>query len=144
MKQVALISCTKDKRSTECEARYLYDASALFRKAYAYAQLVTDESYVLSAKYGLVEMSTVIAPYDETLNTKSSKECMAWGNRVMEQIGARFDISNTEFILLAGEKYIAPLLPYLDHCKQPLKGLPMGVRMQRLDELVRGKKQESN
>jgi hypothetical protein len=56
---VALISCSKIKRSYPCEARLLYEPSKLFSKSLAYAQTITDDIYVLSAKHGLVSLNEV-------------------------------------------------------------------------------------
>lgn len=48
--------------------------SALFRGRRAYVERTCDRWFVLSAKYGLVESETVVAPYDQTL-TKASEPC---------------------------------------------------------------------
>jgi len=134
-KTIILISCSKRKRNFPCEARLLYDASSLFNKSLAYAQTLSSEIYVLSAKYGLVGLDECIARYDETLNGKSSKILAAWGERTAAQIAERYDVSKTEFVILAGKNYYTPLEVYLPHIRLPLHGLPMGKRMSRLDEL---------
>ena len=136
MQKVALISCSKAKRSIPCEARLLYDASNLFRKSLAYAQTITNKIYVISSKYGLVPLDKVIAPYDDTLNDKSSDELAAWGQLVTEQIRNQYDISNTEFVILAGKNYYSPLQSHLPNISLPLRGLPMGARLAKLESLL--------
>ena len=54
MARIALISCTSNKKAHKCPARELYSESPLFRLAYAFAKLVADKIFILSAKYGLV------------------------------------------------------------------------------------------
>ena len=54
-------------------------------------------------------MDECISPYDETLNDKSSTELAAWGERTSAQISGRYDIHKTEFVILAGKNYYAPL-----------------------------------
>ena len=139
MKKVVLISCTKEKRGYPCEAYKLYDESSLFKKSYAYAHMISSEVYIISAKYGLVPEYKMIAPYDETLNTKGVEERKEWGRRTAAQIKDRFDVENTEFVLLAGSRYCEPLIPYLKYFSMPLEGMPLGKRMQVLDEWIREK-----
>jgi hypothetical protein len=66
-KKIALVACVSKKASAPMPARDMY-TSDWFRKASAYAARVTDDWYILSAKYGLIAPDTVIEPYDETLN----------------------------------------------------------------------------
>jgi hypothetical protein len=54
MARIALISCTSNKKAHKCPARELYSESPRFRLAYAFAKLVADKIFILSAKYGLV------------------------------------------------------------------------------------------
>ena len=66
---IVLISCVKKKASQPRPARELY-ISDLFRKSLKYAQsLSPDAIYILSAKYGLLSLDTVIEPYDVTLKS---------------------------------------------------------------------------
>ncbi|MFA5675604.1 MAG: DUF6884 domain-containing protein [Christensenellales bacterium] len=136
MQKVVLISCSKYKRGVSCAARLLYDASNLFRKSLAYAQTISNEIYVISSKYGLVPLDDVIAPYDDTLNDKSAHELAVWGQRVAEQIRNRYDVTNTEFIILAGRSYYSPLQEHFPNISLPLRGLPMGMRLAKLDSLL--------
>lgn len=62
MKKIVLISCVSQKRSHRSKAKDLY-ISALFKKNLAYARrLNPDAIYILSAKYGLVDLETEIDP----------------------------------------------------------------------------------
>ena len=137
MKRVVLISCSKLKRTYPCEAYLLYDASSLFSKSLAYAKTISDELYVLSSKHGLVPMDEIIEPYEETLNEKSAVELSSWGDKVAAQLSARFDLNNTEFIVLAGKNYYQPLRVHLRNMTLPLIGLAMGKRMEKLDKLIK-------
>lgn len=135
-KKVVLISCSKAKLSAPCEARKLYSASNLFAKSLAYAELISSDIYIISAKYGLVRLDEIITPYDETLNDKTQDELAAWGEKVAGQLHALYDVSKTEFVILAGKNYHAPLQKHLPITTLPLRGLPMGKRLARLDALL--------
>lgn len=70
---IAFISCVKKKQNKSCMAKDLY-CSPLFRSAYAYAQKRADKIYILSAKYGLLKETDIIAPYNLTLNSMSESD----------------------------------------------------------------------
>lgn len=131
-KTVALIACSKQKRSVPCWASELYAPSTLFALSYAYAKRIADRVYILSAKYGLVAEDAVIAPYDETLNDKSVEERKAWSRMVLSQLSQVCDLRRDHFILLAGSHYCEYLLPWLESATLPLGNLPLGKRVKLL------------
>lgn len=123
-KTVALISCTGSKREGDgysCEARLLYDTSPFFPTSLAYAEIIADYVYILSAEYHLVELDRTISWYNKTLNDFSSSEATAWGDTVIKQISERHDVLETDFVILAGEKYYRSIIKHLPHYKLPLR-----------------------
>ncbi|MBN2385562.1 MAG: hypothetical protein JXB85_00980 [Anaerolineales bacterium] len=134
MKRIILISCVSKKRPYRAKAKDLY-ISALFRKNLAYAQrLNPDAIYILSAKYGLVDLETEIDPYDLTLNTISAELIKKWAVYVLHQLSAVADLRQDHFIFLAGMKYRKYLLPHLASYVIPLEGLPIGKQLQYLSK----------
>lgn len=129
---IALIACSKQKRSAPCRARELYSPSTLFELSYQYAKANADRVYILSAKYGLVAEDAVIAPYDETLNDQSAEARKAWALRVLEQLGRECDLQSDQFLILAGSHYYEYLLPELPNVALPLGNLPIGKRIELL------------
>ncbi|WP_332900211.1 DUF6884 domain-containing protein [Haladaptatus sp. CMSO5] len=62
--EIGQISCTKLKRDELATPRNLYDTSALFRKASAYAEKNHDQWFDLSLKHGLSDPDgPAIDPY---------------------------------------------------------------------------------
>lgn len=111
--------------------------STLFKLSLKYARkLEPDSIFVLSAKHGLLPLEKVIEPYEETLKNKRAGEIEAWAKRVLDQIKAICPIDQTEFILLAGERYRKYLLPHIEHSEIPLEGLRIGEQLQKLKGLV--------
>ena len=132
MRKVVLISCASKKRPLKCKARELY-VSALFKKNLQYAlNLAPDRIFILSAKYGLVELDDEVEPYDLTLNEMSTLEIRRWANAVLHQLAAKADLQNDQFVFLAGTKYRKDLLPHLAHVEVPMEGLRIGEQLQRL------------
>ncbi len=147
MKTIVLIACCSKKLSVKAEARDLY-TSPLFKKSLEYAKKIAEEQniYILSAKHELVSLSEVLAPYNETLNNKSTDERRVWSKNVLQQLEDEgYDLENDEFVLLAGNNYIDYLIEgrkkldrkQIKNAKLPLEGLPIGKRMQKLNSLIK-------
>ncbi|HBG75085.1 MAG: hypothetical protein A2X25_14630 [Chloroflexi bacterium GWB2_49_20] len=132
MKKIVLISCVSQKQSHRSKAKDLY-ISALFKKNLAYARrLNPDAIYILSAKYGLIDLDTEIEPYNLTLNTMSAGEIRSWADRILQMLRQIADPHDDHFIFLAGMKYRKYLLPYLKSYEIPLEGLTIGKQLQAL------------
>lgn len=134
MAKIVLISCVSKKRSQKSIASDLY-ISALFKKNLQYAKhLQPDKIFILSAKYGLVELDEEIEPYDQTLNTMSSLSVRQWAKKVLAQLNKKTNIREDQFIFLAGARYRKYLIPQLRNIKVPLEGLRIGEQLKRLSE----------
>ena len=132
MRRIVLISCVSSKLSRSAPARELY-ISPLFKFNLAYAAtLQPDAIFVLSAKHGLLALDAVIAPYNETLNTKKDADIRAWAEKVLKGLEKEGNAKKDEFIFLAGERYRRHLVPSLAHVQIPLAGLGLGKQLQFL------------
>lgn len=117
------------KLDRRAKARELY-TSTLFKKAFAYAErLHPDRIFILSAKYGLVDVDDEIEPYNLTLNTMKDEEVKEWAERVLTALRKHADFERDEFVFLAGERYRKYLVPHLRHCEVPMKGLGIGRQL---------------
>lgn len=135
-KRIVLISCVSQKLSQRAKAKDLY-VSTLFKLNLKYAEkLLPDDIFVLSAKHGLLSLETEIEPYEQTLNNMCAGEIKQWASRVLEQINRVCSINETEFVILAGDKYRKYLLPHIKNSQVPLKGLRIGEQLQKLKGLV--------
>jgi len=136
MDTIVLISCVKKKEQYPCKAEDLY-ISPFFKKNLAYAKsLNPSKIFILSAKYGLLELDRVIEPYEMTLKSFNKTELKQWSDNVIQQLKQIAQIEKDKFIILAGNKYRMHLLPYLKNYDIPLEGLGIGKQLQRLDNLL--------
>ena len=143
-KKIVLISCASQKLPVPARAENLY-ISQLFRLSLCYAKsLKPDNIYILSAKYGLVRLDQIIAPYNKTLNEMGIDARKSWADNVLADLSPVASLDNDEFIILAGTRYREFLAPYIRNKKIPLEGLTIGRQLQRLHELITGKKCESD
>ena len=132
MQTIVLISCVKSKLDVPARAAELY-TSTLFRLNLAYArQLQPDAIYILSAKYGLLELDQVIEPYEKTLNKMDEYDKRVWAMQVLASLRRKADLNSDRFIFLAGVNYRKYLVPHMAHVEIPLEGLALGQQLQEL------------
>jgi hypothetical protein len=136
MKKIILISCSSKKLPYKAKAKEIY-ISPLFKLNMKYAlSLKPDKIFILSAKYGLLDLEQEIEPYDLTLNNLKKEEINSWANKVLDNLKEE-DLNNDEFIFLAGEKYRRFLIPKIENYKIPLKGLGIGKQLKFLKNKTR-------
>ena len=139
--QIGLISCSAHKMGRPALARELY-TSPLFRRSLAYAEPRCERVYVLSARHHLVELDTVLAPYEQRMGS-TKRERRQWAAVVAGAIEARHG-RDVQLLLLAGREYTAPLIQEIarwwpvgawrDRIALPLDRLPVGERLAWLNE----------
>ena len=129
--KIGLVSCSAQKLSHAAPARELY-CSPLFRLSLRLSEQDCDKTYVLSAKYELVELDQVIEPYDLVLSKLSKRQREAWGNRVASKILSRHGAA--AIVLFAGHDYMIALRWGMagtdqNRIQDPLKGMMIGERL---------------
>lgn len=147
--KLVLIACSKTKSfKNEGERIEAGDAycSPLFQKSKQWAELRGYPYAIISAKYGLIFPDEVIQDYDLTLNELNKKQLENWKRNVAEQIedygrwkvGVESWEDMPRIIALAGKSYTDNLedaLEYRIEIEEPLKGLQVGERLSKLNEM---------
>lgn len=148
---VALVGCGSAKRPVRSKARDLY-TGALFEATLAYALTLTPHTFIVSARHGLLDLDTEIAPYDFTIADLGGKrDRVAWGERVVNAVEGRFRRQLPAVTLLMGDTYAQYLRGNIAFrageyyagtrwpCKanEPLAGIqPIGRRIVALREMT--------
>ena len=126
---IVFLSCVKSKRDTACAARDMY-TSDLFKKSLAYAlQLNPRKVYILSAKYGLLELNEHIEPYNLTLNEMSEEKRKAWAYKVCKQCEQKGISYSEEVIFLCGNNYRKYLMRKFKNANAPLGNMGIGKQL---------------
>lgn len=146
MKKIVLIACVSQKGDKKAKAKDLY-RSTLFKSSLAYAyKLKPDRIFILSALHHLIGIEEEIAPYDVTLSNipkgkrkpglriLTKEEKVEWGKKVLDQLTRLVDLTNDDFVILAGQEYIKPIEDAIPHLINPLKGLRQGERVKFLKD----------
>ena len=126
---IAFISCVKEKRIGKHKAKDLY-TSDFFKKSFGYCSSKYDKVFILSAKYGLLNLEDMIENYEMTLNNFSKKEKVKWSEMVYGQM--KNNINNDDKLYFyVGNNYREHLLPLLsNNYNVPLQGKGIGEQLQ--------------
>ena len=128
-KSVVLIACVKTQLPFRAPANELF-TSPLFRYSLRYAETLNpDHIFVLSARYGLLELDDVVDPYDVAMNQKTPEEREDWCNGVLEQLREKCDLKRDEFVILAGVNYRECLIDHMKYVEIPMEGLNLGRQL---------------
>jgi hypothetical protein len=129
MRIVVLISCVSKKLPHRAKTQDLY-ISPLFKMNLQYARsLNPDHIFILSAKYGLLELDREIKPYDVTLSEMANSAVKDWADTVINQLQELVDLENDNFLFLAGERYRKYLIPHISNYEIPMRGLGIGEQL---------------
>ena len=126
---VILVACCGPKLKEQAPAADLY-ISDLFKKSRTYAER-RGRWFILSALYGLIDPSAIVAPYDVTLKKIPAAKRREWGKKVRDQMEAE-GLVGLPLIALAGADYVNPLLTAGLSIEQPMKGYAIGKQLQWL------------
>jgi hypothetical protein len=104
-RKIGLLSCTKAKKEYTCTARELYSESKDFRWYLNFAEKNYDLSFVVSARYGLVELTQLLNWYDRCLNEYTEDERNAWGKFIIACLRREYITKNDIVYIHANETY---------------------------------------
>lgn len=134
-KKVLLLCGGTYQKDTAAPARELY-LGELFRFSLRYAEkLKVDKAFVLSAKYGVVELSEIIEPYKISINNNgrlsshqrgvvqpmNDLQRDAWVKMVIQQLSVITDLEMDFFIVFGGKRHRYLLYPFITHLEGPGK-----------------------
>ncbi|MHB8568500.1 MAG: DUF6884 domain-containing protein [Nitrososphaerales archaeon] len=137
MRKVILIFCSSKKLKRKTKARDLY-TSPLFRLSLKYAMMLEhDNIFILSAKHGLLELGSIIAPYDLSLNKMPTSSVKIWADKVLATLKSKgYDLKRDRFVFLAGRNYTKFLIPCIENCTVPMSGLGIGMQLRFLKKMT--------
>lgn len=133
--KIALIACCSKKLEGKHKVQNIY-ISTLFKYSFRFASKYAHKTFILSAKYGLLDTNSLISSYNVTLNSFSEADKKKWAESVYKQL---LLVSNSadEFIWLAGSNYRKYLMQFLSNTHfEPLKGLGIGSQVKWLKERI--------
>lgn len=124
------------KKTEPCVAKDLY-IGTYFKTNLAYAQyLGADKIYILSAKYGILELSDEIAPYNKNLNVASRREEKIWAYSCYIQLKEKNVDFNEQAFFLGGKVYWQYLSQLFPHKNIPFAHKKNGVQVHIMRELM--------
>ena len=133
--KIAFIGCAKKKKSHKCKVEEMYSPSTLFRLTLQYCKQHFDKIFILSAKYGVLQLNDKIEPYNITLNKMSKQKRVIWGVKILNWINSNLDIYD-EIYIFAGKNYYKYINIY-NKINLPFGNMKMGERVKWLKERIK-------
>ncbi|EIA5729025.1 hypothetical protein RP125_001254 [Staphylococcus pseudintermedius] len=109
----------------------------MFRKQLKYAKQITtkdDHIYILSAKYGVLELDDIVSPYELTLNNMNKLKLKQWAYKCVKQLQEKEIDFKDKAIFLTGKPYSQYLSQLFPNKEFPLNDLSFGMRLKQLKE----------
>jgi hypothetical protein len=137
MNKVALILPVGFRSEQKEKVRDFYQG-IFFERTLKYVETVLkpEKIYILSAKYGLLQLEDEIEDDPGTLfQGKEEKQddwvkrVAEWSERVREKLDKECDLKNDMFYFLAAKTYYEGLLDSLPNHEIIMEGLPIGPRL---------------
>ena len=112
MRRIALIGCSQKKLGRDCPTAKFVAKDIYLGRNYRAAKErgirhfeCEEHFYILSGKYGLLDSDDKISYYNTYLGAMPVKKKKEWAEKVIAQLGQVFDLSDTEFVIFAGDSY---------------------------------------
>ncbi len=103
---VAIVMCSSSKVRKECSAQHMY-SSERFKANLIIAKQKSDVCYILSGKYGLLNLDEIIKYYDTDLNHASDAQLIYLVEELKKQMNLSFETSSIEKVITdASGKYL--------------------------------------
>jgi hypothetical protein len=114
---IYLVACGKEKVQHSIKARGMYTGS-YFKACLKYAESQSNDGiFILSAKYGLVELEEIIQPYDLVIGDDGSVNTDYIKSQATEK-----GILYENIIVLGGKKYVKFIQKIWPNATCPLSG----------------------
>lgn len=136
--RVALVGCGKAKKAEPAAALHLY-TGRLFRASVDFATATHDETFIVSAKHGLVRPETILRPYEHSIADEADPA--SWGRAVVRDLQQAMSGAPIVVTLLMGNRYSRWIVRAFAgkgiRFTEPLTGIRgMGPRIVRLQEML--------
>lgn len=118
-KTIALVACVKNKLDHPAKASEMYIGDD-FKSWMEYAQSQADLIFIVSGKYGLLELDDIITPYDVNLNNATIDERKEWSKKVVNKLSNFCELKKDRFILLTNPSYYEFILPEISNYTIPI------------------------
>ena len=126
---IVFVACGAKKRDVTCRAEDMY-LGYYFRMNLIYAKkLCPAKIYILSAKYGVLELDDIIAPYNRNLNACRKQERKEWAYICYQQLKSKNVNFDETAIFLGGQAYWQYLSKVFSNKEVPFAHKKMGNKL---------------
>lgn len=101
---IGIVTCSKEKLSYKTEAYNLYSASKDFKLNINYAIENYDDVYIASGKFGLLDINTILDPYDVWIGMWNKEDQYIWGLDMVKKLIEK-GYKDCEFVVHVDDMY---------------------------------------
>jgi hypothetical protein len=135
------------KRAAKKVERKIYILVIFLKQHELLNEVETNKIFILSVLHHLLDLNKIVEPYHVTLScilkskqknglrVLNSTEKPNWGKTVLERLALESDLKHDEFVVLAGQEYIKPIVSGITNLINPLSGLREGERVKFLNDI---------
>ncbi|MFZ9028808.1 MAG: DUF6884 domain-containing protein [Crocinitomicaceae bacterium] len=114
MERIALVACVKEKLDHSARAADIYTGDSFKIWLNDAKDRDVDHIYILSGKYGLLDLNEIIEPYDLNLGNQDNSYIKKWNQGVISKLSTKHNLGATHAIIYTNKVYYEGLL---DHFK---------------------------
>lgn len=122
MKKIVLLAKSEKTKEYPTTAKNMYWESHIFRVLYKYAQIIADEVYILSPRYGVLDVNEIVGGEDEQLEEWSKMRRQKWGHHILIELAKKVNLQNDRFEILTEEIYYESIIKGMNYYRLPLEG----------------------
>jgi hypothetical protein len=119
--KIAIVTCVKEKQIYPCSAKEMYKGELFESFLQAAKNVQADEIFILSGKYGLLDLNDKIEPYDVNLNLQSETYQTKWAKKVLTQLRKKTDLNRDDFHFFTSENYCKNIISHIRQYTIPLE-----------------------
>jgi cytoplasmic iron level regulating protein YaaA (DUF328/UPF0246 family) len=121
VERIALVACVKEKLNHPASAEVMYLGASFNEWMNDAKKRDLDHIYILSGKYGLLELGEIIEPYDLNLGLQDEKYINAWKWNVLAKLRQRHNLSNTHATVYTNKVYHEGLIEFFNSYEIPFQ-----------------------
>ncbi len=126
---IAIIGCGSAKKIGKYKAEELYTGK-LFKDRKKYAEYLTPNVLIISAKYGLLNYKDIIEDYKYSLCEETKENLRIFKDIIIPQLDKIPD--DTHLILMAGKEYTQPIKDYINQSPRGLTYEEIGNKLNHI------------
>lgn len=137
MKKIVLLTGSEKTKKYPTTAKNMYWESHVFRAAYRYAQIIADDIYIISPKYGVIGVDEIVGIEDEQLEKWPKIKRQIWGRNLLIELAKKVDLQEDRFEILTEKSHYETFIKGIKYYNLPLERYSKSEWLPYIQKLIR-------